>query len=109
MPRHREPKDSILNDELDDRKLRSLAEVLAARLAGAERKGLSIAAFGARWGYSERTVWTFVERGLPTVMAGRLRRVDVDAADDWIRQQRLREDDIETAARADARSRGRGD
>lgn len=98
-------------DELHPDDLRALADLLASRLLAPERCGMSAPEFAERWGYSERTVRSFIDQGLPTVMAGRLRRVDVKFGDRWIqawREPALREgeslDDIEREARQQARS-----
>jgi hypothetical protein len=73
----------------------------------ATQKFMKIAAYATRTGYSTRTIETFIGEGLPTVGERRLRRVDVEPADEWIRTQAPRERDAQDAiideARKDAR------
>lgn len=61
-------------------------------------------AYAERIAVSERTVWSMIARGLPTIGEGRSRRVDVMAADGWLRQQPGKVDDaVERSARQSAR------
>jgi hypothetical protein len=73
-------------------------------------KFMKVASYAARTGYSTRTIETFITEGLPTVGQRRLRRVDVEPADEWIRNRAAHErddqDSVEREARDDAR-RGR--
>jgi hypothetical protein len=68
---------------------------------------MKIREYAARTGYSKRTIENFMDEGLPTVGKGRLRRVDVEPADEWIRNRAAREQDeqdaVEKEAREDAR------
>ncbi len=60
--------------------------------------------YAARASLGERTVWNLIARGLPTVGKGRARRVDVECADVWIRNERTAKDDsVERSARESAR------
>jgi phage terminase Nu1 subunit (DNA packaging protein) len=59
--------------------------------------------YAARVGYSVRTIENFIGEGLPTVGKGRLRRVDVEPADEWIRNRAAREDDEQDAVAQEAR------
>jgi hypothetical protein len=69
-----------------------------------------VAAYAKRTGISERTAWGLVAKGLPTIGSGRSRRVDIVAADAWLRAQGGREvdDAIERRARLDARRKVTG-
>ena len=82
----------------------------ASSSATASQKFMKVATYAARTGYSARTIETFITEGLPTVGQRRLRRVDVEPADEWIRNRAARErddqDSVEREARDDAR-RGR--
>jgi hypothetical protein len=73
-------------------------------------KFMKIKEYAARTGYSPRTIEYFMDEGLPTVGEHRLRRVDVEPADEWIRGRAARVQDERTAieddAREDARRRG---
>ena len=65
---------------------------------------LRVAAYASRVSLGERTVWSMIARGLPTVGQGRSRRVDVERADAWLRNEHAAVDDsVEQAARASAR------
>lgn len=102
--------------------LRNLAEEQGVKLSSrpenrnpqpVERRGMSYVEFGMRWGYSKRYVEILIKEGLPTVMDGKARRVDVERADVWLREHRGRKvglkSEIEEEARRDARhSRRRG-
>jgi hypothetical protein len=74
-------------------------------------KFMKIADYARRTGYSVRTVENFLVEGLPSVGERRLRRVDVEAADEWIRGRAARDqadhDAFEEDARRDARRGGR--
>jgi hypothetical protein len=74
------------------------------------QKFMKVATYAARTGYSTRTIETFITEGLPTVGQRRLRRVDIEPADEWIRKRAAHErdaqDSVEREARDDAR-RGR--
>ena len=78
---------------------------------GPPAKFMKIAAYARRTGYSVRTIENFLIEGLPTVGERRLRRVDVEAADEWIRGRVVRDregrDAVEEEAREDARRGGR--
>jgi hypothetical protein len=65
--------------------------------------------FAARMGVSRRTCATGIKRGLPVARSGRVVRVDVAAADRWLRDRERPSDDVERAARAAARRAARGD
>jgi hypothetical protein len=87
---------------------RDLRELLG--VAGTEPKADSsrlfvrVREYAARVSLGERTVWTMITRGLPTVGKGRSRRVDVERANVWLRNERRAVDDsIERSARASAR------
>jgi hypothetical protein len=54
-------------------------------LQARERSFMSVGAYAERIGVSLRSAWNLVREGLPTVGKGRLRRVDVAAADAWMR------------------------
>ncbi len=67
---------------------------------------LRVPAYARRASMSERSVWSLVARGLPTIGAGRSRRVDVARADGWLRDQREAvavDGAVETKARRAAR------
>ncbi len=65
---------------------------------------MRVPAYAARVSLGERTVWNMVSRGLPTIGSGRSRRVDVERADVWLRNDRHAVDDvIERSARQSAR------
>jgi len=73
---------------------------------------MTITDYAHRSAYSKRTVETFVKHGLPTVMEGRLRRVIVNEADEWLRNGGPQDDDdgegeIEREAREMARKSGK--
>lgn len=63
---------------------------------------LRVAEWGDRIGVSRRTAWTLVGKGAPTVGSGRLRRVDVRAADAWLAARAQTDDAIERRARKNA-------
>jgi len=63
--------------------------------------------YAARIGVSKRTGWSLVAAGMPTIGAGRYRRVDVARADEWLRARSQTDDAIERRARADASRAGR--
>ncbi|MGD0679844.1 MAG: hypothetical protein ABSC94_31050 [Polyangiaceae bacterium] len=65
---------------------------------------LGAAEYARHISLSERTVWDLVSRGLPTVGAGKARRIDVARADEWLRRKRGElEGAIEARARLAAR------
>ena len=65
---------------------------------------LAVRAYARRLGVSERTAWSWAAAGMPCVGAGRTRRVDVRAADAWLRDRRdVADDAVERQARAAAR------
>jgi hypothetical protein len=65
---------------------------------------LSVPKFAAHVAMSERTIWNLIAKGLPTIGAGRGRRVDVRAALEWLRVQKTQADDsVERSARRAAR------
>jgi hypothetical protein len=65
---------------------------------------LHVPAYAARVSLGERTVWSMIKRGLPTIGSGRSRRVDVERADAWLRNNREAANDvIEQSARRSAR------
>jgi hypothetical protein len=71
---------------------------------------MKIKEYAARTGYSQRTIENFMTEGLPTVGEHRLRRVDVEPADEWIRNRaasdRDERDGFEREVRDDARRGG---
>jgi hypothetical protein len=73
-------------------------------------KFMRVKTYAARTGYSQRTIENFMTDGLPTVGEHRLRRVDVELADEWIRNRAARDqgeqDDFEREVRDDARHEG---
>ncbi len=89
----------------------AVREALAPARAEPEPIYLRVRAYAERVTMSERTVWTFVRKGLPCIGVGRSRRVDVKAADAWLKGERDQVDDgIERDARRAARraaSRGK--
>jgi len=90
-------------DELRELVRQAVREELAPRSAP-EPVYLSVAKFAEHVSLSERTVWSLVAKGLPTIGAGRGRRVDVRAAVEWMRGQREQLDDaVERDARRAAR------
>jgi hypothetical protein len=65
---------------------------------------MRVPAYAARVSLGERTVWNLVTRGLPTIGRGKSRRVDVERADVWLREERDHLDDaVEQSARRSAR------
>jgi hypothetical protein len=63
-----------------------------------------VAIFAKRIAVSERTGWSLVSKGMPTIGSGRGRRVDVARALEWLRREGQRVDDaVERSARAAAR------
>jgi hypothetical protein len=87
------------------RELRTLlgAEASEQHVASAQLF-MRVPAYAARMSLAERTVWNMVARGLPTIGSGRSRRVDVERADVWLRNERDAVDDvIERSARQSAR------
>jgi predicted DNA-binding transcriptional regulator AlpA len=70
---------------------------------------LRVPGYAKRVSLSERTIWSLISKGLPTIGAGRSRRVDVARADEWLRERRDHVDDaLERQARAAAgRAAGR--
>ena len=66
---------------------------------------MRVDAYAARVGVSERTLWTWVRRGLPIVGRGRCRRVPVVDADRWLAEQRQPDTAIEDRARRAAATR----
>jgi hypothetical protein len=87
--------------------LRLEADALEAETAGPVAVALymTVRDFAHRVAVSERTVWNLVAKGLPTVGQKRGRRVDVESADEWLRQERDHVDDgVERAARVAART-----
>jgi hypothetical protein len=95
---------------LVEQHVRLIPEITGAPPHVAPQKFIKIAEYARRTGYSTRTIETFISEGLPTVGARRLRRVDVEPADEWIRNratlERDDQDSVEREARDDAR-RGR--
>lgn len=65
---------------------------------------LKVPDYAKRIAVSESTAWALVKRGLPTIGAGRSRRVDVRRADEWLRSER---DHVDQAVEHDARRRAR--
>jgi hypothetical protein len=63
------------------------------------------AEYARRVALSERTVWTLIAQGLPTIGSGRARRVDVARADEWLRGPRKGE--VDAALEAQARRAAR--
>jgi hypothetical protein len=64
--------------------------------------------YAAHVSVSERTVWNLIARGLPTIGKGRSRRIDVERADLWLRNERAAVDDsVEQSARESARRAAR--
>jgi hypothetical protein len=64
--------------------------------------------YAQRAGYSVRTVDKLIEAGLPTRGAGKLLRIVVSAADDWLLTQDTAEvDELDLLAMRNARKRGR--
>jgi hypothetical protein len=87
------------------RELRTLlgAEASEQHVASAQLF-MRVPTYAARVSLAERTVWNMVARGLPTIGSGRSRRVDVERADVWLRNERDAVDDvIERSARQSAR------
>jgi hypothetical protein len=87
------------------RELRTLlgAEASEQNVASAQLF-MRVPAYAARVSLGERTVWNMVSRGLPTIGSGRSRRVDVERADVWLRNDRDAVDDVvERSARQSAR------
>jgi hypothetical protein len=87
------------------RELRELLGVAPAEpVAGSRLLLMRVPAYAARVQLSERTAWKMISRGLPTIGIGRSRRVDVERADAWLRNERTAVDDsIERSAREAAR------
>lgn len=85
--------------------LRSLLGVEAPKMTpDSAQLFMRVSAYAARVSLSERTVWSMIARGLPTIGSGRSRRVDVERADLWLRSERDAVDDaIEQSARRSAR------
>ncbi len=85
--------------------LRTLLGVAARASEASEvQTFMRVPAYAARVSLGERTVWSLVSRGLPTVGSGKSRRVDVERADAWLRGQRGQVDDaVEESARRSAR------
>jgi hypothetical protein len=82
-----------LLQEIEERvRLRVLADV-EALLAEARPRSepapeivfAKLGAYAKRVGLSLRTLRDLIDEGLPTIGSGRLRRVDVEAADRWLR------------------------
>jgi hypothetical protein len=95
-----------LRDEPElTRELRELLGVGGMQAkADAPQVFMRVRAFAERVQLSERTLWKMVSRGLPTIGVGRSRRVDVERADAWLRNERTAVDDsIERSARESAR------
>jgi hypothetical protein len=79
---------------------------LAPARAEPEPIYLRVPAYAERVAMGERTVWTLVRKGLPCIGVGRSRRVDVRAADTWLKGEQEHVDDaIERDARRAARAR----
>jgi hypothetical protein len=73
-----------------------------------EAQFVRVAEYAKRLNLSERHGWSLVSLGLPTIGTGKARRVDVRAADQWLREQPARvEGAVERRARADASARAR--
>ncbi len=88
--------------ELLARGLRAEAETLDANAAPVASY-MKVGEFAAHVTVSVRTVWNWIDRGLPTVGQGRGRRVPVAEADAWLAQHRDQQDDEGDGL--DARSR----
>lgn len=105
---------TALRDELraDPSLAGELRELLGVSPAPKEPSAIYMRAaeYAARVSMSPRTVWTLIGRGLPTVGAGKSRRIDVARADEWLREQSSDVDDaVEKQARRSARrAAGRG-
>jgi hypothetical protein len=65
---------------------------------------LKVPAYAQRIDVSESTAWALLRKGLPTIGAGRSRRVDCRRADDWLRARR---NHVDEAVERDARRRAR--
>ena len=86
------------------RELRTLLGAEAEPHVPSAQLFMRVPAYAARVSLAERTVWNMVARGLPTIGSGRSRRVDVERADVWLRNERDAVDDvIERSARQSAR------
>ena len=91
--------------------LRAEADAIGAEAPAAPASlYLPVAAFAARVALSERTIWTFVRKGMPVIGSGRGKRIDVVRADAWLAEHRDAVDSgvelqARTAARAAARRR----
>lgn len=81
-------------------------EVRAALAPAPEPEALymRVSEFAEWMGVSERHVWSLVKQGLPTIGAGRARRVETRSAVEWMRGQHEQVDDaVERDARRAAR------
>ena len=63
--------------------------------------------YATRVGYSPRTIANFIREGLPTVGRRRLLRIDVEAADEWIRTLRARRQEARDSIAQEAREAAR--
>jgi hypothetical protein len=106
---------ALVNKAMDDRSVGDRLSRLPGAPPGpapAEPVFMRLKEYAARVGYSKRTIEAFVARDLPTVGHGRLLRVEVRSADEWIRslngQRQKALDDITEDARQDARRSARG-
>ena len=92
---------------VDDLRVMIREEVRAALAPAAEPESLyaRVADYARRVRVSERTAWNWVRQGVPTIGQGRTRRVDVHAADHWLRARggEQLDDAVERRARTDAR------
>ncbi len=96
----------VLADKVAERLLPRLLAALDQRSDDAnDPLFVRVPAYAERTGVSERKMWDLVAKGLPTIGAGRARRVDVRAADEWLRAQAALDvnDALERRARLDAR------
>lgn len=82
--------------------LRERVRALLSAPSGPERLYLTPAQAAQRFGVSRRTVFVWLDRGLPSCGSGRTRRIPSADADRWVRERTQTDDTVERRARVDA-------
>jgi hypothetical protein len=87
------------------RQLISVVAPVATRKTSTGPMQMTMADYARRTAYAKRTIEKFLSMGMPSVGKGRLRRIPVEAADEWLRtSMAVDEVAIEAEARLVARN-----